>query len=196
MYTRGNGLIGPKGSVNNKINKLLSIIVIVVISSINSSTLLFGNSPCLYLDCTLFCCYDWNDDPEQNPLPFADGRRRDNRKKTYIDNTCWWGLPNLCIYSLNNSHLSNSATTQQFKLFPSSLYLWSIVISGGNSRCGVQWGGANRLGMAPLSPVSLSVVILRLCPYCGTGKACSLAISSGFRNRSSKSNKSSGFSQL
>lgn len=54
MYTRGNGLIGPKGSVNNKINKLLSIIVIVVISSINSSTLLFGNSPCLYLDCTLF----------------------------------------------------------------------------------------------------------------------------------------------
>lgn len=134
----------------------------------------------------------------RNRTPFllpTDGGET-TEKNTYIDNTCWWGLPNLCIYSLNNSHLSNSATTQQFKLFPSSLYLWSIVISGGNSRCGVQWGGANRLGMAPLSSVSLSVVVLRLCPYCGTGKACSLAISSGFRNRSSKSNKSSGFSQL
>lgn len=103
------------------------------------------------------------------------------------------------ILSSNNSHLSNSATTQQLRLLPSNLYCCSRVTFGGNSRWGVQWGGTNRLGIIDASLLfvcALLLVVLRSCPYGGTGKACSLAISSGVRNRNPNSTKLCGSSQL
>lgn len=36
----------------------------------------------------------------------------------------------------NNTHLNSSPTTQQFKLLPSSLCLWIVVMWSGNSRYG------------------------------------------------------------